>query len=371
MTLNKRQTYLAVLIIGLSICLLYQSLWIFSSTTKADLRGTFLYRPWWAPRGVYLMRAFYTINYTTYEGHYMRDGVDMDKQFFEVRYLLFARDISRRNNFISNWGPLIVFFILWFIVVTIVFVRKDIIADQALFLLDKRPPFLKLVNNELEDYDQHDIVRDKLNSNDQADYEKYQTLKESANTDEVAAAMFTLNPTAVIILIVYVIYFFLFFASLLSQKMGPAESVIRLAILIFVPVYVQNTNNKRFKMKIPEQGVLRFSAKGITCRSDFYPIDKMESAVVSLESFDGFTYRDRTTTGMSKTRLYGDNNKISFKNNGEVSDLNFILNSAKDYWAFKHIIANWSEKGVNVFLQTVFEDDYIIQEMVHFHTTDV
>jgi hypothetical protein len=59
------------------------------------------------------------------------------------------------------------------------------------------------------------------------------------------------------------------------------------------------------------------------------------SAVVYLESFRGFEYRDRVTTG---------------------------------YWAFKNLMGNWSVKGVNVFMQKVSEDEFVIQEETHFHS---
>ena len=276
-------------------------------------------------------------------------------------------DISRRNNFISNWGPEILFFIIWLLVATIVFVRKDIIADHAIFLLNKRPPFLKLEKNEIVDYDQHNIEHEILNNEEQSLYKNIQADKLASPADEVKASLFKLNPNALLILAIYVVYFFGFFAFLLSGGMGMTTSVVCFVILLFVPLYVQNTNNPQFKMKISDRGALVFSSRGVDCKAFFCPIADIESAVVYLESFNGFIYRDRTTTGLAKTRMYGDNNKISFRNNGEVTDFTFILESANDYWAFKKLMAVWSEKGVNVFLQKVFEDEFIVQEMVHFH----
>jgi hypothetical protein len=297
----------------------------------------------------------------------MRDGIDMDRRFFEVRYLRFAKDISRKNNFFSNWGPEILFFIIWFLVTTILFLRKDIVADGAIFSLSRKPPFLKLDKNEIEDYDQHDINKETLNYEEQSFYKNIQTVKTDSGLDDVKASLFKLNPNAILILIIYVFYFFGFFAIYLSGGMGMTTSVVCFVILVFVPVFVQNTNNPRFKMKISDRGALIFSIRGIDCKAYFCPLADIESAVVYLESFNGFIYRDRTTVGFAKTKMNGDNNKISFRSDGEVSDFTFILESAKDYWAFKNLMTFWSEKGVNVFLQKVFEDEFIIQEMTHFH----
>jgi hypothetical protein len=46
----------------------------------------------------------------------------------------------------------------------------------------------------------------------------------------------------------------------------------------------------------------------------------------------------------------------------------FILSDARDYWAFKNMMSSWAQRGINVYLQKVFEDDFIIQEMVHFQS---
>lgn len=365
MKLNKRQTYFAVLITGIFLCLLYQSVWIFSSTARAEILGTYIYKD--RKRDISWMKASYEVNYEKHYGYYLKDGFDADERFFEIRYLLFAPGLSRTNNFTSNWGPLIMFYILYLLIATIVFIRKDIIADQAEFQLYSRFPYLKLVNNEIEDYDQHDIIKEKESDEDKALIKSIETEKNSSLDEAVRVSLYQYNPNAVIILIVYIFYFFWFFLSLLSQSFGTASTIVLGIILIFVPLYVQNTNNPKFKMKIPEKGALVFSSLGVDCKKYFCPITDIESAVVYLEAFNGFIFRDRTTTGNSKTRSYGDNNKISFRNNGEVTDFTFILESAKDYWAFKNLMSVWSGKGVNVYLQKVFDDDFIVQEMVHFH----
>ena len=57
-------------------------------------------------------------------------------------------------------------------------------------------------------------------------------------------------------------------------------------------------------MKIPE-GKLVFSLSGVKDGATIFPLANIESAVIYLESFRGFEYRDRTTTGFVKNKMPG------------------------------------------------------------------
>ncbi len=314
------------------------------------------------------MRASYNVKYETYYGSFLQDGYDVDKRFFKVRYLIFNPNISRSDTFVSNWGVLIMFFILWFLITSIVFIRKDIISDRAVFLFQTHKPFFSVTDNDIEDYDQHDIDHQNLDAA-QLDLKlKFQAEKKLSPSEEIKADIYKYNPNAVFIFVIYVFYFFWFFVEILRSSFSYPEIFAYGAILIFVPLYVQNTRNPVFKMKIPNEGCLSFSSKGIQYKDDLFALEEIESVVVYLESFRGFEYRDRVSTGNINTTSDGDNNKISFRYKGVVSDLTFILNSSHDYWAFKNLMSSWATKGINIILQKVFEDDFVIQEMVHFHT---
>jgi hypothetical protein len=103
-------------------------------------------------------------------------------------------------------------------------------------------------------------------------------------------------------------------------------------------------------------------------KEDFYSIDDIEAAVVYLEAFRGFEYKERTTMGSATTISSGDNNKISCRCKGDILDFTFILDYFSDYWSFKALMTSWSARGVNVILEKVFEDDFVVQEMVRFNT---
>ncbi len=364
MKLTRNQTWLAVLATGILICLLYQSVWIFSRTTTARIYSYSVYHG--SQHGPDLMNAYYMVGYDTYYGSYLRDGYALDYHSFKIRYLIFKPGVSRADTFVSNWGVLILFFILWSIVTSIIFIRKDIVSANAVFLFQKHRPFVSVRNNLIEDYDQHDIENLKPDKSQQVLKLKQQLEEHASPGGEIKTSVYKYNPNAVGIIVIYIFYFFFAIGVLVSQSFGYPSKIIFGAILVFVPPYIQNTRNPKFKMKIPNEGCLVFSSKGIEYKGDLFELADIESVVMYLEAFRGFKYRDRVTTGNTTTTSDGDNNKISFRYKGDVSDLVFILNCAEDYWALKSLMSSWAQKGTNIFLQRVFEDDFILQEMAHF-----
>ena len=372
MKLNKRQTFFAILAIWFFLCLLYQFIWIFSRTTMAEIYSveTSTGRGYAGGRryaGITWMNSAYRVGNNTYYESFLKDGFDTRDHYFEIRYLIFAPGISRSNTFASNWGPLIMLFIVLTLITSIVFIRKDIVSDQAVFLVQAKRPFVTIENNQIEDYDKHDIENKNQNEAEQALKARIEAEINLLQTSEVSTSVYKFNPNAIGIFVAYVFYFSWFFYSLLTGSIGYPGILFLGAVLVFVPLFVQNTNNPTFKAKIPDQGSLIFSPGGVQFKEDFYAIDDIEAAVVYIESFRGFRYRDRITTGKINTTSAGDNNKISYRCKGQVADFTFILDHFSDYWSFKNLMGIWSAKGVNVVLQKVFEDDFIIQEMVKFN----
>lgn len=361
--LTRRRTYLVILGLGFLLCLLYQSVWIFSRTTTARIESYTTDKQ--SRSGPNKMWASYTVDYETYYESFLIDGFDVQRKYFRVRYLVFNPGISRSDNFASNWGSEIMFFIIWTIITSIVFTRKDIVSADAVFIVRRRWPFVSMSNNEIKGYDEHNVGRESLSVSQQALKVKLEA-EQRISKEEVAASVYKYNPNAIGIIVAYLFLFYWFIRTYLLEHMGYSTIFIVGSLLIFVPLYIQNTRNPVFKMKIPNQGSLVFSSRGITYKGNLFALEDIESVVVYLESFCGFTYRERVSTGMTKTTNDGDNNKISFKYLGEVSDLTFILNAAEDYWAFKNLMNSWAQRGTNVFLQKVFEDDFIVQEMMLF-----
>ena len=257
---------------------------------------------------------------------------------------------------------------MYSLITSIVFIRKDIIDDRAVILVQARRPYISIKNNEIKDYDEHDILNEKLNEAEEVLRKKLTAIENRLGLDNIRTSVYKYNPNAIAIIVVYIFYLFWFAYSTLTMAFGAGEIFVFGAIVVSVPMYVKNTNNPAFKMKIPDAGMLIFSPAGIEYDGYLYPVAHIESAVVYLESFKGFEYRERLTTGMSKAISSGDNNKISFLFEGDASDVTFILDRVSDYWALKHLMGRWATQGIPVVLLKVFEDDFIIQEMVHFHT---
>jgi hypothetical protein len=312
--------------------------------------------------------ARYNVGYDTYYGYFLKNGYDVNNRNFKIRYLIFNPDLARSDTFASSWGPLIMFFILFFVVVSIVFIRKDIISEQAIFNIQSKRPFISIQNNIIEDYEKHVIENQKPDETTLALQLKLQAEEKLIKKDEINTSVYKLNPNAIAIVACYIPYFFIVIPILFFGSPGFPTIFILGSILLFVPLYIQNTKNPTFKMKIPDEGSLIFSSRGIIFKTDKYELKNIESAVVYLESFRGFEYRDRVSTGKRNTISDGDNNKISFRFKGEVTDFTFIINEMADYWAFKNLMSFWSANGVYVVLEKVFEDDFIIQEEAHFQS---
>jgi hypothetical protein len=368
MKINRRTAYLSIVGIAIFLCLLYQGIWIFSRTTMAEIQKTELLGT--RRVEIHFIDANYFVGGTEYPGTYLQNGFEIGRRYFPVRYLIFAPGISRPNSFEGNWGAVIFILVLITLVISIIFIRKDIIAEQAFFLVQKSWPFVRIENNEIEDYEEHLMDKNEPGKADSERKRKLEMDQMKQTPESVNTCVYKYNPNAIVIIILYAFYFVWYIHSLFVSAFTTAEIFVFLGILIFVPLYVQNTNNKQFKMKVLDSDRLIFSDKGVEFKEDFYPIDEIDAALVYLESFYGFKYRDRVSTGKVNTVLPGDNNKISFSSKEGTVDFIFYLADYADYCAFKNLMTRWAEKGVNVILQKVFADDFMVQEMVHFHTSD-
>ena len=375
MKLNKREAFVVLLGIWVILPLLYQSMWVFSRTTTATVyaadatrtgRGGVSGRRWIS--GISMEYAAYDVDHVTYHGSYFRDERDVDNRSVTVRYLIFAPGISRKNSFAGNWGYTIVFIVFFSLITSILFIRKDILADGAIFFVQGKWPLIRIENDPVENYDVLDIDSGKPTDAEQAFKRRLDTEPDLFKSTKINTSVYKFNPNAIAIFLGYLVLFFLFFKILLAEmSVGPGIIFLG-AVLVFVPLYVQNTNNPTFKAKIPDEGSLIFSTDGVQYKDELYSIDDLEAAVIYLEAFRGFQYRERTTIGRAITISSGDNNKISCRSKGEIVDFTFILNDFSGYWSFKYLLTNWSARGVNVLLEKVFEDDFVVQEMTRFGT---
>lgn len=363
--LNKREALLALLALWIVIPLLYQSVWIFSRTTTARVYAADAVQT--SSRRFSMMYAEYTVGSVTYKGSYFRDEQDLENRHLTVRYLSFSPGVSRKDSFAGNWAYALIFTLVLSLITAIVAIRKDIIADQASFLISKRRPFVKLENNSIADYEEHTIETGQFTEAEHALRNRLANEEDLFKRNEVSASVYKFNPNAIAIFIGYLFLIVWFFQILLTEASVGIGIILLGALLVFIPLFVQNTGNRIFKAKIPDEGSLVFTVDGVQYKGESYLISDIEAAVVYLESFQGFKYRERVSTGTATSVSAGDNNKISYRYKGEIIDLTFILEQFSDYWSFKNLLIGWSASGVNVVLEKVFEDDFVIQETVKYN----
>lgn len=123
-------------------------------------------------------------------------------------------------------------------------------------------------------------------------------------------------------------------------------------------------------MLIWNEKKLIFSSEAIDFGESHYPVSEMETAAVYLDSFDGFAFRGVSVgrTLMGNQMADGDNNKISFRHNGEVQDFTFYLANYEQFAILQAVINDWSAAGVNVVLKQTYDDDFIRTEKEYFST---
>jgi len=145
MQLNKLKAYLALQASVLLLCLLYESVWLFSRTTTAGITAYGRLSSYRRARSINTLDAFYTVDGKEYDASYLRNAYSSPDNKLPVRYLIFAPSISRPDTLMGNWGVPIVAFPIIFLISTIAFLQKEIIPHETIFVLSKRKPFLKLL----------------------------------------------------------------------------------------------------------------------------------------------------------------------------------------------------------------------------------
>lgn len=128
-----------MLIIWLTLCILYQGFWLFSKSVYGQIEsfGHGNGRKW---KHVENISVTYVVSSKVYEATYLRNEWENDS--IPIRYLLIAPSVSRPDTTAGNWGLIIVSSSIFFLCATAIFLIKDIIPQNAVFVLDHRFPFI-------------------------------------------------------------------------------------------------------------------------------------------------------------------------------------------------------------------------------------
>ena len=190
---------------------------------------------------------------------------------------------------------------------------------------------------------------------------------------QVSTRVYTYNPNGIGVLILFIFGVIVLIHQLLTMHTLIAGIIA--CILLAIYIYVRYTNNPKWRIQVWDERRLIFSSDAIRFGQDKYPITELETAAVYLESFDGFKYRalgmirsNMTPGVVVQRKADGDNNKISFRRKGEVEDFTFYLANYAQYAELRSAMNDWSAAGVNVVVRQIFEDDFIVSEMMYFNT---
>jgi hypothetical protein len=189
------------------------------------------------------------------------------------------------------------------------------------------------------------------------------------SSNSVTVPVFTYNLTAIFGLILVSLAVLVFFFFLLVSAPGYLWLCLPVA---FVIIYIRYAEKAPFQVRIIDENRLTLSTDGIQYGDDYYSAGQIEAIAIYLYSFENFEYRDGLVAGGGENSVYvrahGDQNKISFRSEGNVLDFDFYLDDYARFCAVRKVINDWAAEGINVVLKQPFDDDFIIQEMNYYKT---
>lgn len=145
MVISRSQFYGLLVLTIIGLCLLYQGIWLFSRVTNGEIEG-FGRGAGRGYRSVQNTAITYTVNQQVYEENYLRNEVSDTTTTMEIRYLIFWPSISRENTWVGNWGGPLLFFIIVFVITSIVFLQDGVIPFTSKFQLNKKFPFVRFLS---------------------------------------------------------------------------------------------------------------------------------------------------------------------------------------------------------------------------------
>jgi len=145
MVISRTRFYCLVILAIICVCLLYQGIWVFSRVANGEVLG-FGRGVGKGYRSVQNATIEYTVDHKVYEENYLRNGVSDTTSTMEIRYLIFSPSISRENTWVGNWGGPLLFFIITFIITSIVFLQDGVIPFTSKFEVNKKYPFVRVLS---------------------------------------------------------------------------------------------------------------------------------------------------------------------------------------------------------------------------------
>lgn len=141
--LDKWTAYRRAIAGGILLLLFYQSIWIFSTVTigtyLGDLKGTGRFK------SVNSVDIKYQVKDIVYEDSFLRNDFSTIHGEAEVRYLRFAPSVARLNTFMGNWGNALTVLFVYVLILTFIFIHRDIIPKNARIKITSHSPFIMII----------------------------------------------------------------------------------------------------------------------------------------------------------------------------------------------------------------------------------
>ena len=145
MIVSRKRFYCLLILVIIGLCLVYQGIWLFSRVAQGEVLG-FGRGVGRGYRSVQNATIAYTVDHKVYDENYLRNGVSDTTTTMEIRYLIFSPSISRENTLVGNWGGPFLFFVITFIITTIVFLQDGVIPFTTRFQLNKKWPLVRVLS---------------------------------------------------------------------------------------------------------------------------------------------------------------------------------------------------------------------------------
>ena len=123
----------------------YQAIWLLSNCTSAVIidsgKG-----PYGAAHSIDYVTVAYLVGNKEYHETYLRNEIGSNVDSIDIKYLKFAPSFSRPDNLSGNWGIVFSIFLVYFLVLTIAFLRPDIIPKDKNIRFSFTRPFVSVVD---------------------------------------------------------------------------------------------------------------------------------------------------------------------------------------------------------------------------------
>ena len=144
---SRFQLYFIVQGIFIGLIMIYQLLWFFGKTTRADCSVTtndLTYKNSIINSGTLSYR--YYANEQAYDDYTTRNEIPLTQKEIEIKYLSFWPSMSRVNTFMDNWAGFLITYSIFFAFTSLLFlVDNDTVPNKSYFYFTSKKPWINMI----------------------------------------------------------------------------------------------------------------------------------------------------------------------------------------------------------------------------------